>query len=114
MSKISSTPKPPYYAVIFTSIRTDEDKGYSKMAEKMVELATRQSGFLGIESARENIGITVSYWSNLKAIESWKQNTEHLIAQKQGKETWYQEFKVRICKVENEYAFLKKHDQKST
>ena len=107
MSEIANTPKAPYYAVIFTSHRTAGDNGYGKMADKMVELAKKQPGFLGVESARESLGITVSYWENLESIKEWKQNTEHLIAQKEGKNKWYAEFKVRISKVERDYGFTK-------
>lgn len=99
------TPKPPYYAVIFTSIRTEGDNGYSKMAERMVELASQQNGFLGIESAKEDIGITVSYWKDLESIKNWKNNSEHLNAQEKGKSDWYKSFKVRIAKVERDYEF---------
>lgn len=68
MSEIAKTPEPPYYAVIFTSLRTDGDSGYVEMAEKMVELAAKRPGFIGVESARENVGITVSYWQDLDSI----------------------------------------------
>ena len=104
MSLIAKTPNPPYYAVIFTSHRTDGDKGYSKMAEQMVELASNQPGFLGIESAREDVGITVSYWSDLEAIQKWKHNIEHQEAQKLGVRKWYSSFKIRIAKVERDYS----------
>ncbi|NCP20576.1 MAG: antibiotic biosynthesis monooxygenase [Flavobacteriales bacterium CG_4_9_14_0_2_um_filter_35_242] len=102
---IAKTPKPPYYAVIFTSIRTAGDKNYSKTSEKMIALARQQIGFLGLESARETIGITVSYWESLEAIKNWKNNSAHQIARQKGKDLWYQSFKVRICKVENDYEF---------
>ena len=102
---ISKTPKPPYYAVIFTSVASEEAKGYSEMAEKMIKLAENQTGFLGIESAREAIGITVSYWESIEAIRKWKQNTEHLFAQKLGKDKWYHSYKTRICLVERDYEF---------
>jgi len=104
VSEIANTPTPPYYAVIFTSHRTNGDKGYGEMAERMLKLASEQSGFLGVESARETVGITVSYWSDLKSIRAWKDNAEHLGAQKKGREFWYQAFKIRICKVERDYA----------
>jgi heme-degrading monooxygenase HmoA len=105
MSLIARTPKPPYYAVIFTSNRTEGDSGYSKMAEKMVELASQQPGFLGIESAREEVGITVSYWSDLDSIQKWKNNIEHLEVQTMAKEKWYSSFKARIAKVERDYSY---------
>ncbi|WP_413699621.1 antibiotic biosynthesis monooxygenase family protein [Psychromonas sp. KJ10-10] len=101
---IANTPKPPYFAVIFTSTRTEGDDGYGEMAQRMVELAKQHTGFLGIESAREEIGITVSYWRDLDSIKTWKQNSEHLEAQKSGRKSWYDSFKVRISKVERDYG----------
>lgn len=95
----------PYYAVIFTSIQTENVEGYSEMAELMENLAKQQPGFLGIESARNEIGITVSYWQNLESIKNWKANLDHLTAQKKGRDQWYSYYKVRICKVEREYEF---------
>jgi len=96
-----------YYAVIFTSTQTDDTEGYSEMAEKMETLARHQEGFIGIESARNTIGITVSYWKSLEAIKNWKANTEHLLAQQKGREQWYNWYNVKICKVEREYEFLR-------
>lgn len=104
MSLIATTPQPPYYAVIFTSLRTDGDNGYGEMADKMMRLASEQSGFLGIESARETVGITVSYWQDLESIKQWKNHAEHLVAQKLGHEQWYTHFKTRIAKVERDYG----------
>ena len=95
----------PYYAVIFTSMRTEIDKGYQEMALLMEELAQQQEGFLGIESARSELGITVSYWKNLENIKNWKQQTEHLVAQRKGRTDWYSWYKVRICRVERDYEF---------
>ncbi len=105
MSEIAQTPPPPYYAVIFTSARTDVDDGYSDTAKRMVELASEQPGFLGIESARDGVGITVSYWESLEAIRHWKAHTEHLIAQQRGQAQWYTAYTTRICKVERDYSF---------
>ncbi|PYF84401.1 MULTISPECIES: antibiotic biosynthesis monooxygenase [Marinomonas] len=104
MSLIANTPNPPYYAVIFTSHRTEVDSGYGQMADRMVELASKQPGFLGIESAREDVGITVSYWSDLESIRQWKAHAEHQQAQKLGHEKWYSSFKTRISKVERDYG----------
>ena len=105
--KIAETPKPPYYAVIFTSERTEGDGGYSQMSDRMVELVKEQPGYLGHESARNELGITVSYWRSLEDIKNWKNNMHHLVAQKKGKETWYANYKARICKVETDYSFEK-------
>ena len=104
MSSIAKTPNPPYYAVIFTSCRTEGDNGYGEMAECMVNLAAQQPGFLGIESAREEVGITVSYWSDLESIKNWKANAVHQEAQRLGHEKWYSSFKTRISKVERDYG----------
>ena len=104
---IADTPQAPYFAVIFTSIRTEHDNGYGDMSHKMVELAKQQEGFLGVESARNEIGITVSYWKDLESIKKWKNHAEHVIARKKGREIWYQSFKTRIAKVESDYEFEK-------
>lgn len=102
---IANTPAPPYFAVIFTSVRTENDNGYEAMANRMVELGTAMPGFLGIESARNDIGITVSYWDSLENIRYWKQQAEHIIAQQKGRSDWYKAYKTRICKVERDYGF---------
>jgi len=95
----------PYYAVIFTSLKKEKTEGYERMAKLMEELAKRQVGFIGMESARQEIGITISYWDSLDAIKRWKQNAEHLLAQELGKTQWYEHYKVRICLVEREYEY---------
>lgn len=104
---IAKTPQPPYYAVIFTSIKANNDLEYGVMSDKMVALAKLQKGFLGIESVRNNLGITVSYWDSLEAIKNWKINAEHTEARNKGREIWYKHFKVRISKVERDYEFDK-------
>lgn len=104
MALIAKTPKPPYYAVIFTSLRTDGDQGYAEMSEKILQLASEQPGFLGVESAREDVGITVSYWSCLESIKNWKHNMAHAEARKLGREQWYSSFKLRVAKVERDYG----------
>lgn len=104
------TPEPPYYAVIFTSRRTGGDRGYDAMARRMEELAARRDGFLGLESARgaDGRGITVSYWRDEAAIRAWKQDAEHLQAQRRGRETWYEAYEVRIARVERAYGFSRR------
>lgn len=97
--------QPPYYAVIFTSVSTENNEGYSEMAEIMESLAQQQEGYLGIESARNEIGITVSYWKDLESIRNWKQNIDHLEAQRKGRASWYKSYTVRIALVEREYSF---------
>ena len=112
VSSKPSKPVPPYYAVIFTSMRTPQDEDYRVTAQQMLELAAGQSGFLGAESVREEggFGITVSYWASLEAIQEWKAVAKHQIAQQLGRERWYQHYQVRICRVEREYEFEKSSD----
>src|SRR5690349_18720828 len=57
--RFAQTPKPPYYAVIFTSTRTAVDEGYGAVADRMVALAAGQPGFLGVESTRGADGLGV-------------------------------------------------------
>ena len=104
MATPATTPQPPYYAVIFTSIRFDGDNGYGEAAKQMVELASKQPGFLGFETARQEIGISISYWSTLEAIKAWKENVTHRQVQSRANE-WYETFRVRVCRVEREYDF---------
>lgn len=110
MGEISKTPEPPYYAVIFANQRTaDDEAGYGKMAERMGELAARQPGYLGMESARDEdgFGITVSYWRDEASIRAWKLEAEHLEAQRLGRDKWYKNFSLRVVKVERTYEFEK-------
>ncbi len=99
--------KPPYYAVIFSTITEDNLEGYFETAQKMEVLAKLQKGYLGIESARNEIGITVSYWQTLEDIVAWKNNLEHTEARNLGRVKWYKQYQLRICKVEREYGFSK-------
>jgi heme-degrading monooxygenase HmoA len=102
MVSLAQTPQPPYFAVIFTSIRTDDDNG--ETAKLVLELASKQHGFLGFESARQELGISVSYWASQEAITNWKENITHRQAQGRAKD-WYRAFRVRVCRVEREYGF---------
>ncbi|AGI23891.1 antibiotic biosynthesis monooxygenase [Pseudomonas sp. ATCC 13867] len=104
---IARTPQPPYYAVIFTSLRSEQEQGYADAAARMLELAARQDGFLGVESARgaDGLGITVSYWRDEAAIRHWREEGEHRIAQRRGRQDWYSGFQVRVCRVERAYGF---------
>lgn len=102
--------RPPYFAVVFTSRRTDVDSaGYQQTAARMEELARDQPGFLGIESARgaDGLGITVSYWRSLESIAEWKRHVEHKLAQETGRSRWYANYRVRIARVEADYSFTK-------
>jgi heme-degrading monooxygenase HmoA len=102
----ATTPEPPYYAVIFTSKRTDGDHGYNAMMDVIVPLSTAQAGYLGRESARldNGFGITVIYYKDEASILAWKNQEKHLVAQKLGKQRWYEHYEMRVCKVERAYS----------
>lgn len=107
---LANTPEPPYYAVIFTSQRTEnDDKGYELTANLMVDMASKQEGFLGVESSRDKdgLGITVSYWDSLESIKNWKENKSHKKVQDKGKKDWYSGYTTRICKVERDYTNIR-------
>jgi heme-degrading monooxygenase HmoA len=108
MQPLAQTPEPPYYAVLFTSVRTAADpEGYADMAERMLRLAAEQPGFLGVESARgaDGPGITISYWASREAIHNWGRHLEHRLAQQGGRSRWYECFRLRVCRVEEERVF---------
>lgn len=105
--KVAQTPEPPYYAVIFTSVLSAETDGYEDMSDQLVRLLSDQEGFLGVESARSDVGITVSYWLNEASIEKWKEQFMHKQARSKGREKWYNSFVVRVAKVERDYSFNK-------
>ena len=110
MNRLAQTPKPPYYAVVFSSQRTDaDDDGYAEMSDRMFALAAQQPGYLGVEAvhSEDGLGMTVSYWKSLDSIRKWRAQAEHKIAQQQGRATWYEQYKLRICLVEKEYNFEK-------
>ena len=109
------TPAPPYFAVIFTSIRAEDSaaveassngRTYGQTADEMEALAKTQPGYLGFETARTEggLGISVSYWESLDAIRAWKANADHLTAQRFGRHAWYRGYRVRVCRVEREYG----------
>ena len=101
---IADTPEPPYVAVVFTSVRTEGDHGYAAMTARMEELAAQQPGYLGIETARDEVGITVSYWSDEDAARAWKRVAAHLVAQQRGREAWYADYRVRVAVVHRDYG----------
>lgn len=101
---LATTPEPPYVAVIFTSLRKEDDNGYAVMSQRMNDLVREQPGFLGVESAREDLGITVSYWLDEQSAAAWKQVSEHLIAQNRGRSDWYAEYQVRVATVTRAYT----------
>ena len=104
MDAIADTPSPPYYVTIFTSLRTPGDQGYDEMAARMAQLSSEQPGFLGMEAARDGLGLTLCYWSDLESIANWRRHVEHTEARRLGREKWYTEYRVRIARVERDYG----------
>jgi heme-degrading monooxygenase HmoA len=103
-------PEPPYYAVVFSSRRNDADaEGYCAAAERMLELASQQPGYLGAESARDasGFGITVSYWRDEAAIRAWKHQAEHAATRARGRADWYERYELRVAKVERAYGWMR-------
>lgn len=100
-------PPPPYYAVIFSAQRTEVDNGYGDTADRMVELARQQPGFLGVESTRgaDGFGITVAYWDSEEAILAWRRHAEHTAARERGRAEWYRHFELRVARVERAYGW---------
>lgn len=112
----AQTPAPPYFAVIFSSLPTDDTAGYEAMAERMLELARTMPGYLGVESVRgaDGFGITTSYWQSEEAIAAWQRHGEHLEAQRLGRERWYRCFELRVCRVERAYGFRREDEAMGT
>ena len=107
-AKLATTPQPPYYAVIFSSVRTaQDDQGYGTAADRMMQLASDQPGYLGVDSVRDatGVGITVSYWSDEAAISAWRRHAEHTIVREQGRKSWYAQYELRVARVERAYGF---------
>ncbi len=102
----ATTPSPPYFAVIFTSLHSADTAGYAETARRMEALASAQPGFLGIETVREGErGITVSYWRSERDIARWKAELEHAQAQRRGRKRWYRRYSVRVVRVIRAYDF---------
>ncbi len=115
-STFAQLPELPYYAVIFSSLRDSQPAdGYGITADRMLELAAQQPGYLGVESARDaqGFGITVSYWQSEAAIAAWRANAEHAIAREQGRSRWYHHFELRIARVERAYGHNSQKKSKS-
>ncbi|WP_197318661.1 antibiotic biosynthesis monooxygenase [Saccharomonospora sp. NB11] len=107
-------PEPPYYAVVFTSRLTDDTYDYGETARRMVELASRQPGFLGVDSVRDGVGITVSYWRDEASIAAWRQDAEHTLARETGRKRWYEEFEVHVAEVKRHYGFRRTSSDEAT
>lgn len=107
IERFAKLPKPPYYAVVFSSQRREGDDGYGATSERIEELARLQPGFLGVESVRgaDGFGITVAYWDSEEAIRAWRMQEEHAAARERGRRDWYRHFEIRVAKVERAYGW---------
>lgn len=111
--ELATTPEPPYFAVIFSSVRTaHDDEGYAAAADRMAQLASEQPGYLGVDSVRstDGVGITVSYWSSEAAIVAWRRNAEHTIVREQGRKSWYSQYELRVARVDRAYGFVRQSE----
>lgn len=99
--------EPPYYAVVFTSVRTGDDDGYAETAERMEELVRKVPGFLGMDHARTpgGLSITVGYFRDAAALDAWRGDFEHRRAQRRGREQWYDRYTLHVAKVERSHGF---------
>jgi heme-degrading monooxygenase HmoA len=107
MAYISKTPRPPYYAVVFTSINAKVDHTeHVAMFRRLVDRASTYAGYLGIEAARnsDGTGVAAVYWRDADSIEAWAKDPEHQVAKEKGREIWYSHYMIRICKVERAYG----------
>lgn len=110
----ASLPEPPYYAVVFTAVRTAGDHGYGETDERLFTLAADQPGFLGVDSARgaNGLGITVSYWRDEESIAAWREHTEHVLARARGRERWYASFALHVARVERAHSFTRPAEER--
>ncbi|MFF5495717.1 antibiotic biosynthesis monooxygenase family protein [Streptomyces aquilus] len=102
--------EPPYYAVVFTSVRTEEadrDGGYGSTAQRLGELVQEIPGFLGEDSAHTpgGLAVTVAYFRDLAGIEEWRQHAAHREAKERGRAHWYERYSLHIAKVEHSHGF---------
>ena len=99
--------EPPYYAVVFTSVRTEGDGGYGATAQRMGELVKEIPGFLGEDSARApgGLSITVAYFRDLAGIQQWRAHAEHRVAKEYGRAHWYERYSLHIARVEHSNGF---------
>jgi heme-degrading monooxygenase HmoA len=108
----NSLPDPPYFSVIFTSRHSPGNLNeYAAVADRMQQLAIQQPGFLGMTTLRgaDGVGITVSYWSDAESIANWRKHAEHQIAQQQGRDVFYDAYRIEICRVERVSRFQRPH-----
>ena len=102
----TTTPDPPYYAVIFSTLMAGDTAGYAETSEAMEALAAEQPGYMGIESARDGReGVTVSYWRDEEAIAAWKAHVDHTLARDEGRARWYERYELRVARVERAYSW---------
>ena len=105
---LARTPEPPYWAVIFTSLRSPQPGDqYDETSDRMMTLAARQPGFLGVETADEHVGITVSYWADEASIAAWRRDADHAFAQYEGRTRWYDAYELRVARVERAHSFTR-------
>jgi heme-degrading monooxygenase HmoA len=105
---LARTPDPPYWAVVFTSVRNREPGDqFDETDLRMITLAAQQPGFLGVETASSDVGITVSYWRDEESIAAWRRNADHAFAQYEGRTRWFDAYELRVARVERAHSFIR-------
>jgi heme-degrading monooxygenase HmoA len=101
--------EPPYYVAVFSTVRTQDQSGYSETSERMEDLVKDVPGFLGMDHAQTpgGLGITVGYFRDADALAQWRSNAEHRAAQKRGQDQWYQSYTLHVAKVERSNGFTR-------
>ncbi|MFD4672674.1 antibiotic biosynthesis monooxygenase family protein [Lentzea sp. NPDC058450] len=101
--------EPPYYAAIFTTVRTQDQTGYAETNARMEELVRDIPGYLGMDHAQNpgGLGITVGYFRDAEALEQWRTDAEHRVAQKRGRADWYESYTLHVAKVERSHGFTR-------
>jgi heme-degrading monooxygenase HmoA len=93
------------YVVIFRAKVRVLDEEYSKAASRMRELALSQFGCLEFHAVTEGRNeVALSYWPSEEAIRAWKSHPEHILAQRLGRERWYESYSVQVAAVTREYS----------
>lgn len=92
------------FVVIFRAKVRSLDDDYFRVAARMRELALSEFGCLEFHTVTEGDNeVALSYWPSEEAIQAWKAHPEHLLAQKAGRERWYESYSVQVACVTRDY-----------
>jgi heme-degrading monooxygenase HmoA len=86
--------------VLFRSRLTSAaGQDYGAMAQEMVETARTMPGFLDVKSYQAEDGerLTVVKWQDEETLAAWREHARHRIAQRLGREKWYENFHLEVA-----------------